>query len=438
MKTKIIMPQLGESVVDGTVGEWLKQIGDSIDEFEPIVRVITDKVDTEIPSPAGGTLLAIYVDEGETVDSGVVLGVIGDANDMVDGDDTPQAVATMNGNHEKTSTTPATKSTVSQQGPNITPVVARMAQEHRLDLSQIDGSGRNGRITKKDVVAFLEKQETTDTTAIPAYDQPVDGDLFKPTVEYGVDAPSETKAEPESKPKPITQLAPVPQDVAGELVDISPIRRSIADHMVRSKLQISPHVTTVFEVDMSAVLKHRKQTKEQLAKQGVKLTLTPYFVQASAIALQQYPYVNSQWTDDGIYLHHSANVGVAVAIDDGLIVPVIRNAQDFNLTGLARQVNDLADRARNRQLNPDEVQGGTFTITNHGVSGSLVATPIINQPQVAILGVGIIEKRVKVINDAIAIRPCCYLSLTFDHRVIDGATGDNFLMSMKNTLENWS
>jgi 2-oxoglutarate dehydrogenase E2 component (dihydrolipoamide succinyltransferase) len=216
------------------------------------------------------------------------------------------------------------------------------------------------------------------------------------------------------------------------------MRRAIADHMVFSKLQTSPHVTTVFEVDMSAVLNHREANLEAFAKQGVNLTLTAYFLAASVTALRAHPYLNSQWRDEGIYLHHTVNIGVAVALDDGLIVPVIKNAQDLNLLGLARAVNDLATRARGKQLKPDEVQGGTFTITNHGVSGSLFATPIINQPQVAILGVGVMEKRAKVVNDAIAIRPCVYVTLTFDHRVVDGATGDAFMLTLKETLENWS
>ena len=230
--------------------------------------------------------------------------------------------------------------------------------------------------------------------------------------------------------------------MAGELVKLSPMRKAIAEHMVRSKLQTSPHVTTVFEVDLSAVLAHREANKDAFAQQGVNLTLTAYFVAASVEALRAVPLLNAQWTDDGIFLHTAINIGLAVAIDDGLIVPVIKRAQDLNLLGLARAVNDLATRARNKQLQPDEVHDGTFTITNHGVSGSLFATPIINQPQVGILGVGVLEKRVKVIsdalgNDTIAIRPCVYVSLTFDHRVVDGATGDGFMTTLKNRLEGW-
>ncbi|MBE2266698.1 MAG: 2-oxo acid dehydrogenase subunit E2, partial [Anaerolinea sp.] len=228
----------------------------------------------------------------------------------------------------------------------------------------------------------------------------------------------------------------------GDLVPLNGMRRAIAEHMVRSK-HTSPHVTTIFEVDLSAVLAHRSANKDAYAKQGVNLTLTAYFVAASVEALRAVPYLNAQWTENGIFLHNVQNIGMAVALDEGLIVPVIKHAGDLNLLGLARQINDLANRARNKQLKPEEVKEGTFTITNHGVSGSLVAMPIINQPQVGILGVGMLEKRVKVItdhygSDSIAIRPCVYVSLTFDHRVVDGATGDAFLLKLKQTLEGWA
>ncbi len=244
-------------------------------------------------------------------------------------------------------------------------------------------------------------------------------------------------------PARVHPVEPIPQAADGELVTLSPMRKAIAEHMVRSKLQTSPHVTTVFEVDLSAVLAHREANRDAFARQGVNLTLTAYFVAASVEALRAVPYLNAQWTDEGILLHNAVHVGIAVAIDDGLIVPVIKRAQDLNLLGIARAVNDLAARARSKQLKPDEVQGGTFTITNHGVSGSLFATPIINQPQVGILGVGVLEKRVKVITDALgsdtlAIRPCVYVTLTFDHRVVDGATGDSFMLALKQRLEGWT
>lgn len=431
MATKIIMPQLGESVVEGTVAEWLKREGEHVEAFEPIVRVSTDKVDSEIPSPAAGTLLKIYVQEDETVNAGVVLAIIGEPNEIITEEDGSTAVG--NGHHAPPEPKPISATTpTSGYSGHVTPVVARMASEHKLDLSRIQGTGRGGRITKKDVEAYLSTQSVAPTkTDVPPWEQPVSGELFKPTVEYELDEPPATK--PTTTPHP----APTPKDIPGELVKLSAMRRTIAKHMVESKLHTSPHVTTVFEADMSAVLAHRDKQRAEYDKAGVKLTLTPYFVAAAVTALREHPYINSQWTDGGIFLHRAAHIGIAVALDDGLIVPVIRNAQDYNLMGLARQVNDLSERARSGALRPDEVGGGTFTITNHGVTGSLFATPIINQPQAAILGVGVVEKRVKVVNDAIAIRPCVYLSLTFDHRLIDGATADNFMARLKNLLESW-
>jgi 2-oxoglutarate dehydrogenase E2 component (dihydrolipoamide succinyltransferase) len=329
----------------------------------------------------------------------------------------------------------------------VTPVVARMAAEHHLDLSQISGTGRDGRITKKDVEAYLEAQPAGATETqkeLDPWETPGSGDLFKPTVDYAAPA-AETAAQPVTAgvSRRVHPVEAIPDAANGELVPLSPMRKAIAAHMVRSKLETSPHVTTVFEVDLSAVLAHREANRAAFAKQGVNLTLTAYFVAASVEALRAVPMLNAQWTDEGIYLHHAINVGIAVAIEDGLIVPVIQRAGDLSLLGIARSVNELAARARGKQLKPDEVQGGTFTITNHGVSGSLFATPIINQPQVGILGVGVLEKRVKVITDvkgqdSIAIRPCVYLSLTFDHRVVDGATGDGFMQVMKERLEGWA
>ncbi len=446
MPTRVIMPQLGESVVEGTVSKWLKQEGESVSEFEPLLEVSTDKVDTEIPAPAAGTLLKIYVPEGQTVERGVLLALIGQPGETLPEGDAAPAVT----RHIVPEATPAPTTAVANGGASsytghVTPVVARMVAEYGVDLSQIQGSGRGGRITKKDVESYLERRTSTPTTEPPPWERPGSGDLFKPTIDYG--APSEkpdavgtrhvVSDSPPVAPKRVHPVEPIPPAAHGELVPLSPMRRAIAEHMVFSKLQTAPHVTTVFEVDMSAVLKHRDDNLAAFARQGVNLTLTAYFVAASVAALRANPYLNAQWRDDGIYLHNAINIGVAVALDEGLIVPVIKNAQDLNLLGLARAVNDLATRARSKHLNPDEVQGGTFTITNHGVSGSLFATPIINQPQVGILGVGVMEKRVKVINDAIAIRPLVYASLTFDHRVVDGATGDAFLLTLKETLESW-
>jgi 2-oxoglutarate dehydrogenase E2 component (dihydrolipoamide succinyltransferase) len=444
MPTNVIMPQLGESVVDGTVSRWLKREGDPIDAFEPIVEISTDKVETEIPAEAGGVLLKIYVPEGQTVERGTVLAVIGQLGEAV-----PAATSVVDAHHSSSpngypaannahsapapavpTANPAASTRLGYTG-HVTPVVARMAAEHQLDLTQIKGTGRGGRVTKKDVEAYLETAPTQDDT--PPWERPVDGDLFKPTVEYGIE---DMPASPQ-KAMRVHPVEPTPQGSEGELIPLSPMRKAIAEHMVFSK-RTSPHVTTVFEIDLSAVLKHREANKESAAKQGVNLTLTAYFVMAAVEALRAVPTLNARWTDDGIYLINTINIGMAVALENGLIVPVIQNAGDLNLLGTARAVNDLSTRARAKQLKPDEVQSGTFSITNHGVSGSLFATPIINQPQVGILGIGLMEKRVKVIDDMIAVRPCVYASLTFDHRVVDGASGDAFLLTLKRRLEAWA
>ncbi|MEP7291372.1 MAG: dihydrolipoamide acetyltransferase family protein [Chloroflexota bacterium] len=456
MPTNVMMPQLGESVVEGTVSKWLKQEGDAVQEYEPLLEISTDKVDSEIPAPANGVVLKIHVHEGETVEHGTLLAVIGQPGEQAEAAQAQPVAA--NGHAAHAPAAPRQNGAHSNGNAeytgHVTPVVARMATEHHLDLSQITGTGREGRITKKDVEAYLEAAPQGAPAAKPAaeaeveadpWETPGSGDLFKPTVEYGAPPsaePAAARTAPAQTPPRVHPVETIPEAADGELVTLSPMRKAIAAHMVRSKLQTSPHVTTVFEIDLSVVLAHREANKAAFAKQGVNLTLTAYFVAASVEALRATPMLNSQWTDEGIYLLHDINIGIAVAIDDGLIVPVIQRAGDLNLLGIARSVNDLAARARSKRLKPDEVQGGTFTITNHGVSGSLFATPIINQPQVAILGVGVLEKRVRVMtdangNDSIAIRPCIYVSLTFDHRVVDGATGDGFMLVLKQRLEGW-
>jgi pyruvate/2-oxoglutarate dehydrogenase complex dihydrolipoamide acyltransferase (E2) component len=454
MPTKVIMPQLGESVVEGTVSRWLKHEGDAIAEYEPLVEVSTDKVDTEIPSPASGVILKIYVAEGTTVERGVLLAVIGKPGESFEDGGIPHSAAHHNAHTNGVvvgaqHVAPLSTTINAAYTGHMTPVVARMVAEHNIDLSQIKGTGRDGRVTKKDIEAYLTVATSAPASGVkadvPPWEQPVSGDLFKPTVDYGTPptAPSVETPRVTSTPAVHTPL-PVPSQSPGELVPLNAMRRSIAEHMVRSKLHTSPHVTTVFEIDMSAVMKHRVIQKESFAKLGVNLTLTAYFAAATVAALQANPYVNAQWMDEGIYLHHVINLGIAVALGDnpadnnGLIVPVIKNAQDLNLMGMARAVNDISERARHKQLKPDDVLGGTFTISNHGVAGSLFATPIINQPQVGILGVGMVEQRVKVIDGAIAVRPCAYVSLTFDHRVADGASGDAFMSTLKDKLESWN
>lgn len=434
MPTNVIMPQLGESVVEGTLSRWLKQVGERVEEFEPIAEVTTDKVDTEIPAPASGVVLAIYVAEGQTVERGTLLAVIGEPDEPVAA--TPSATPA-----QKHVTAPEPKpAQASPSAQRYSPVVARMAAEHNIDLTRIRGTGLGGRVTKKDVEAYLAAQKQPAAELAP-WEQPGGGDLFKPTDEIFAAANAKPAA---SAPLPSATPTQAPPSAAlsGTLLPHSAMRRAIAKHMVESKLHTAPHVTTVFEVDMTRTMAHWKANEANFAAQGVRLTLTAYFVAAVVRAAQAQPILNSRWTDDGLFVPKVVNVGMAVALEDGLIVPVIKNAQDLNLIGLARQVTDLAARARAKQLKPDDLQGGTITLTNHGVSGSLLATPIINQPQSAIVGVGAVTKRPVVItdaegNDLLAIRPMLYATLTFDHRVADGALGDAFMRVFKETLENW-
>jgi len=415
------MPQLGESVDEATITKWLINAGDKINEFDPLIEVNTDKVDTEIPSPAGGVLLATLVDEGTTVQVGTLLGWIGQPGESIPVGDAltaeptaapapapaappPTALSTLAADLSKPAASPPTRDLGF-----ISPVVSRMAAEHNLDLQQIPGTGLNGRITKQDVLAYLEKKPTTVTAPLS----------------------------PPSAP-------PLPAIPGGStLIPHTTIRRAIAEHMVHSE-RTSPHVTTVMEVDLSQVVAHRAANKAAFARDGVNLTFTAYFIAATVAGLKAYPQVNSSWTDEGLLLHRQINIGMATSLgEEGLIVPVIKGADSLSLLGLARSINDLANRARAKKLQPDEVKDGTFTITNHGISGSLFAAPIINQPQCGILGVGAIQKRAVVISDpalgdVIAIRPMCYLSFTFDHRILDGASADFFLAKVVEYLQNYN
>ncbi len=432
MPMDILMPQLGESVVEGTVSAWLKAVGDSISRFEPLLIVETDKVTTEIPSPAAGTLQAIFVREGETVAKGTRLAIIASADEVTP----PVSVGTTHASSAPVATTQNTPTPAHENGQSwhITPVVARMAAEHGLDLTAIPGSGRGGRVTKKDVEAFLESHRSV--PPVPSahandehapWETPGSGELFKPTEELR-----------ESLPAPHSAIAPAhgAANNEGTLVPLTPMRKTIAERMIFSR-QHYAHVTTVWEIDLSAVQKHRAVNRESFTRQGARLTLTPYFLTAIVKALRAVPVLNGEWRDEGILLHHQHHIGIAVALDEGLIVPVLRNVDDLSLIGIARGIHDLAERARTHRLKAEEVKGGTFTLSNHGVSGSLFATPIITPPQVGILGIGVMEQRVKVIDGMIAIRPCVYASLTFDHRAADGATADAFMDVLKRTLEGW-
>lgn len=407
MATKVLVPLLGEGVEEVTVTKWLKKEGDSVNELEPLLEVNTDKVDTEIPAPATGTVLKILAEEGVPAKVGAVLAFIGKPGESVEA--SGSQVLTVRQEAENppvtANVTPET-SHVSREIGFISPVVVKIAAEHGVNLQQVQGTGLNGRITKNDVLNFVESG--------------------KKTTDHG---PQSMVHHPPSM---------VAAAAGDQLIRHTAIRKQIAEHMVMSK-HTSPHVLTVMEADMSRVARHRSANKEMFGHDGVNLTFTAYFMQAIVAGLKTYPNVNSSWTEEGILVHKNINLGMATSLgEEGLIVPVIKGADNLSLLAMARTVNDLAARARSKKLQPDDVKGGTFTLTNHGISGSLLAFPVINQPQCGILGVGAMQKRVVVIDDAIAIRPMVYLSFVFDHRILDGASADWFLMKVKETLENWA
>jgi pyruvate/2-oxoglutarate dehydrogenase complex dihydrolipoamide acyltransferase (E2) component len=448
MPTQVIMPQLGESVVEGTVTKWLKAEGQPVQEFEPLLEINTDKVDTEIPAPASGVLLKVLVTDGQTVRAGAVLAVIGQPGDALpeikaNAAGAPAAAKTSLPAPAAPAPMPASPAPARADLGFISPVVAKLASEYNIDLSRVQGTGAGGRITKKDVLAVVQSAPAAPQQAHPdrsPWEEPASGELFRPSEEvFGI---KPARGVPASATGPS-----VPLHGPGQVVPHDAVRRAIAEHMLRSR-RTSPHVTTVMEADLSRVIAHRKAHKDVFARDGVDLTFSSYFVLAAVAGLKAVPFVNSSWSEEGVVLHRQVHVGMAVSLgEQGLIVPVIKDADQKSLLAVATALKDLAARARNRQLVPDEVQGGTFTITNHGVSGSLVATPIINQPQCGILGVGAIQKRVVAVEtvtssgekaDAVAVRPMVYLSLTFDHRIIDGAVADRFLAAVVDRLQTWS
>ncbi|HLF85793.1 MAG TPA: dihydrolipoamide acetyltransferase family protein [Nitrospiria bacterium] len=380
MPKDVIMPQMGESIVEGTILNWLIKEGDVVLRDQPIVEISTDKVDTEIPSPAAGTIKKILHAKGETVKIGTPIAII---------EEVAEAGATVT-----TAPRPAVEKSlpatpIVEEKERYSPLVRRLAEEHRINLEEVAGTGEGGRVTKKDMLDFIEKRKMKA-------------------------APSASKA---------------------ETIPLSIMRKTIAERMVASK-RTSPHVTTVFEADMSNPVLFRERVKDLfLKKEGVGLTYLPIIIKAVTQAILEFPILNSSLVGDDIIIKGDINIGIAVAIEDGLIVPVIKGTDKKDLATIARETHDLAERARGKKLIPEDVQGGTFTITNHGVFGSLFSTPIISQPQIAILGVGTIEKRPVVINDAIAIRSMVYLSLSFDHRAIDGAIADQFMKRIKIYLE---
>jgi pyruvate dehydrogenase E2 component (dihydrolipoamide acetyltransferase) len=410
----VVMPQMGESIVEGTLTKWLKKAGNRVERDEPLFEISTDKVDTEIPSPSAGVLSEVLVEEGKTVAVNTVVGRIDEKGEAKAAPPPPQPVAAAPP-PAPVAPPPApvpqaapAETSEEELGP-LSPLVRKMAREFNLDLRKIKGTGAGGRITKQDVEAYMAAQ------AAPVVEAP-------PAPSPALEAPPPPRAEaPRARVEPMTIM-----------------RSKIAEHMVMSK-RTSAHVTTVHRIDMTQVARIRERNKEEVkGRYGYSLTFLPFVARAAMEALRAFPIVNASIEGSNIIYHNEINVGIAVALEGGLIVPVIRRADEMNVLGLQRAIVDLAARARSRQLKPDEVHGGTFSITNFGSYGSLFGTPVINQPQVAILGVGVVEKAPVVIDDAIAIRHVSLMGLTFDHRLIDGALADQFMQRVKSVLEGWS
>jgi len=421
--TPVVLPELGEDVHEVTLSRWLKHVGEAIRAGEPLLEVETDKITTEVTATTSGVLTEVRAVEGAHVQIGAVVGTIGIGTGPMPATETPSPV-------EMTAET-AAAGALSQPSPakytgRISPVVSRMAAEHHLNLDDMTGTGEGGRITKADVEAYIDKRAASSVVLMPS------------TPSTLPSAPPEALSE--QQPASSHEFGGV--DEGEDLIPLTAMRRRIAEHMVTS-VRTSPHVTTIWDLDFSAVAAHRELHRAKMAQTGVPLTWLAYVVQAAVAALKAHPDVNSQWREAGIARLHDVNIGIATALEDGLVVPVIRHADELSLAGIARWITELATRARTGHLTPSDVQGGTFTITNHGSAGSLVATPIIHQPQCAILGLGTVQKRVRVLTtaagDVIAIRPCAYLSLTFDHRILDGAKADAFMNTLKQVLEaDWS
>jgi 2-oxoglutarate dehydrogenase E2 component (dihydrolipoamide succinyltransferase) len=454
MAVDVVMPQMGESIFEGTITKWLKKPGDKVERDEPLFEISTDKVDAEIPSPSAGVLKEIKIAEGQTVPIQTIVAVIDGAGSAALPSSAPPAAPA------KAAPAPppapaaakpaapapaapvsaapaAAASSGSTERIHSSPLVRRLAKEHGVDLSAIEGTGAAGRITKEDIEAVIAGQSAPAAAAAPA-----PAAAARPSV-----PPPAPMATPGAPAAHGAQYVPaleigVPRERIYfgnyEVQPLSNMRQKIAEHMVASK-HVSAHVYSVDEIDMTKVAAIRAKAKEEFEKRyETKLTFMPFFVKAAVAGLRAYPTLNASLDGTSMVLHKEINVGIAVALDWGLLVPVIKNADEKNLLGIQRNLNDLAERARSKKLKPEEVQEGTFSITNPGVFGGLFGLPVISQPNVGILGLGAIEKRPVVINDSIAIRSMCYVTLSYDHRVVDGAVAHQFLHKVKETLENWS
>ena len=456
MPTDIIMPQMGESIVEGTITKWLKKPGDKVQRDEPLFEISTDKVDAEIPAPASGILREIKVAEGTTVGVNTVVGTIaadGEAAASAPEKSAEKAPETKTGsagvspavagasrprNDGATQAPPPSAEPAATSAPaeeedeaRSSPLVRKIAREHGISLAQISGSGLGGRITKQDIMAFIERQGSRPARA--------GTDAFVPPAERSEAPPSPAPAEPPAAARPAATPAPYP----GDLVPMTNMRKIIAQRMIESR-RTSAHVHCMYEVDFTRIVALRAKQKGGFEQRhGVRLTFMPFFVRAAIIALQQWPIINASLEGDNIRYHRGINVGIAVALDWGLIVPVLKNAGDLNFLGLQRGITDLGERARNKKLKPEDIEGSTFTVTNPGQFGAVFGLPIINQPNSAIMGVGGITKMPLVItdkegNDSIAIRSVVHLTLGYDHRLIDGAVADQFMAFVKKTMENWN
>ncbi|HLG42914.1 MAG TPA: dihydrolipoamide acetyltransferase family protein [Planctomycetota bacterium] len=428
MATDVIMPKIAESIFEGTLTKWLKKLGDPVKQDEPLFEISTDKVDTEIPSPVAGILSEVLVKEGETVAINTVVGRIGAGGAV------PAAAPPAPRREAAMAATPRIEPHVvgrpSVEAPSeegrifASPLVKKMAEKAGIDLAELEGSGFKGRITKQDLEEFISRKGGGSPAAVVQALPPA--------------APVETREIKISAPT--SEMPGVKAVITGptETAKMTPMRKAIADHMVMSR-RTSAHVSTFWEADLSRVVALREREKSDYERvYNTRLTLTTFFASAAIRALKEFPVVNAMVDGDKIMYYRYVNLGVAVALPEGLIVPVVKGADEMSFLGLSRSINDLAERSRGKKLKIEEVQGGTFTLTNPGVYGGLIGTPIINQPQVAILGVGGVQKRVVVTaGDAISVRPMVYLSLSFDHRIIDGAVADQFMAHVKKTLEQW-
>jgi pyruvate dehydrogenase E2 component (dihydrolipoamide acetyltransferase) len=430
MPTDIVMPQMGESIFEGTITKWLKKPGDKVQRDEPLFEISTDKVDAEIPAPAAGILQDIKVAEGATVQVNTVVGTIAADGEGAPSKPTSAPAQAAPVKKESAPARPAAPPVEPKQTALVaqqreeedharsSPLVRKIAREHNVDLGQVPGTGLGGRITKQDITAFLDRSQATQGAPAAA-------------------------ATPAAAAKPDAATSPAPVSIPGDLVPMTQMRKIIAHRMIESR-RTSAHVHCMFEVDFTRIVQLRNRTKSAFEKRhGARLTFMPFFARAAMITMQQFPIVNASIEGESIRYHRHINLGIAVALDWGLIVPVLKNADELNFLGLQRGISDLGERARNKKLKPEEVEGSTFTITNPGQFGAVFGLPIINQPNSAIMGVGGITKSPVVVtdedgNDSIAIRSLVHLTLGYDHRLIDGAVADQFMAQVKETLENWS